>query len=154
MPTLDSDVAAMTRALALAGQAAAQGEVPVGALILHEGQVIAETYNLRETTSCATHHAEVLAIEAACKALGRWRLTGCTLFVTLEPCAMCAGAIVNSRLDRVVYGAKDAKAGAVESLYQLLSDGRLNHRPEVVGGVLAPECGLILSEFFKRKRLS
>lgn len=142
----------MRRALELACQAAAIKEVPVGALVVHENQVIAEAYNTRETARDALAHAELKAIEAACQRLGRWRLEGCTLYVTLEPCVMCAGAIVNARVERVVYGATDPKAGAVESLYQVLADGRLNHRPQVEGGVLASECGEILSRFFKQMR--
>lgn len=142
----------MRQALALADQAAAQGEVPVGALIVHENQVIAMAYNEREGLPSALAHAEILALERATKALGRWRLSGCSLYVTLEPCVMCAGALVQARVDRVIYGAKDPKAGAVESLYQILSDTRLNHRPAVTGGILAEECGQKLSEFFKSRR--
>jgi tRNA(adenine34) deaminase len=143
----------MRQALALAAQAAALGEVPVGAVIVHENAVIAEAYNERESLASALAHAELSALRLACEKLGRWRLSGCTLFVTLEPCVMCAGALVQARVDRVVYGARDAKGGAVESLYQVLADLRLNHRPEVVGGVLAEECGKILSDFFKGRRL-
>lgn len=142
----------MQRALGLARQAAQIGEVPVGALIVQGDQVIAEAFNLRESEARGIAHAELLAIDEACRKLGRWRLTGCTLVVTLEPCVMCAGAIINSRLDRVVYGAKDAKAGAVTSLYQILSDSRLNHRPEVIEGVLAEEAGRLLTEFFRNRR--
>lgn len=142
----------MRKALDLAKQASAIGEVPVGALIVHDGQVIAEAFNLRESDARSTAHAELLAIELACQKLGRWRLSGCTLVVTLEPCLMCAGAIVNSRLDKVVYGATDPKAGAVVSLYQVLEDKRLNHRPEVLGGVMASECADLLSEFFRARR--
>ena len=146
------DLEFMAKALNLVRQATDLGEVPVGALIVHGGQIVAEAYNLRETEAVATHHAELMAIEAACRQLGRWRLSGCTLYVTLEPCSMCAGAIVNARLDRVVYGAKDAKAGAVESVYQILSDSRLNHRPAITAGVRADECGAILTEFFRARR--
>ncbi len=142
----------MQRALDLARHAAEQGEVPVGAVVVFEGEEVAAAYNLRETLPSAIAHAELTAISLACEALERWRLSGCTLYVTLEPCVMCAGAIVNSRIDRVVYGARDPKAGAVDSLYQVLADARLNHRPEVVGGVLAEECGQILSDFFKGRR--
>jgi tRNA(adenine34) deaminase len=142
----------MRRALELARQAADLKEVPVGALIVHENQIIAEAYNTRETQRDALGHAELKAIDLACKKLGRWRLEGCTLYVTLEPCVMCAGAIVQARLDKVVYGATDSKAGAVQSLYQILSDSRLNHRPQVEAGVLAQECGAILSEFFRARR--
>jgi tRNA(adenine34) deaminase len=146
------DAAFMKRALLLAQQAAAIGEVPVGALIVEKQQVIAEAFNLRESEARGIAHAELLAIDLACRKLGRWRLNGCTLIVTLEPCVMCAGAIVNSRLDRVVYGALDPKAGAVSSLYQILADTRLNHRPEVVGGVMAEESARLLSDFFKARR--
>jgi tRNA(adenine34) deaminase len=148
----DSDYSYMRQALALAAYAAAQDEVPVGALIVHENTVIAQAYNERESLPSALAHAELTALALATAQLGRWRLNGCTLYVTLEPCVMCAGALVQARVDRVVYGATDPKAGAVESLYQVLADPRLNHRPEVVGGVLAEECGQILSNFFKQKR--
>lgn len=142
----------MRQALIQAGCAAVKGEVPVGAVIVYENRIIAEAYNERESLPSALAHAELTVIREACKELGRWRLTGCTLYVTLEPCVMCAGAIVNARVDRVVYGAPDPKAGAVKSLYEVLSDQRLNHRPEVQGGVLASECGEILSTFFKNRR--
>jgi tRNA(adenine34) deaminase len=146
------DINFMRQALALAERAAALGEVPVGAVIVCDNAVISEAYNERETLPSALAHAELTALRSACEKLGRWRLNGCTLYVTLEPCVMCAGALVNARVDRVVYGAKDPKAGAVESLYQVLSDARLNHRPAVQGGVLADECGSMLSEFFKKRR--
>jgi tRNA(adenine34) deaminase len=142
----------MRQALALAARAAAAGEVPVGALIVDESGVIAEAYNERETLPSALAHAELTALSLACKKLGRWRLSGCTLFVTLEPCVMCAGALVNARVDRVVYGARDPKGGAVDSLYQVLSDPRLNHRVAVTAGVLAEDCGAILSAFFRSRR--
>lgn len=142
----------MRHALELAGRAAAAGEVPVGALVVCDGQVVAEAYNLRESMPSALAHAEILAIEQATKRLGRWRLSGCTLYVTLEPCVMCAGALVQARVDRVVYGARDPKGGAVVSLFEVLSDRRLNHRPEVLGGVLEAECASILSDFFKHRR--
>lgn len=142
----------MRRALELAAQAGAMGEVPVGALVVFENQVIAEAFNRKETDHSALHHAEVLAIQQASARLGRWRLTGCDLLVTLEPCIMCAGAIVSARLDGVYYGAVDPKAGAVASLYQILSDQRLNHLPVVEGGILAEPCGQILKEFFRQRR--
>ena len=142
----------MARALELAGEARSWGEVPVGALVLRSGRIIAQAYNLRETLHDPTAHAERLALTWAGRALGSWRLDGCVLYVTLEPCAMCAGAIVLSRIARVVYGAPDPKAGACESLYRLTSDPRLNHRPEVTAGVLAAECGEILTEFFQERR--
>lgn len=146
------DVNYMRYALRLAEQAAALGEVPVGALVVCENAVITEAYNEREALPSALAHAELTALRLACEKLGRWRLSGCTLYVTLEPCVMCAGALVQARVDRVVYGARDPKAGAVESLYQVLSDTRLNHRPEVQGGVLAEECGRALSSFFEERR--
>ncbi|NJL25083.1 MAG: nucleoside deaminase [Calothrix sp. SM1_5_4] len=142
----------MRHALALAEAAARQGEVPVGALVVNESGVISEAYNERESRPSSLAHAELTALAAACEKLNRWRLTGCTLYVTLEPCVMCAGALVQSRVDRVVYGAQDPKAGAVKSLYQILADPRLNHRPSVLGGVLAEECGRVLSEFFRQRR--
>jgi len=150
----EQEINFMRKALELAAVAGSKGEVPVGALVICDNQVIAEAYNERESLPSALAHAELLALERATKKLGRWRLTGCTLYVTLEPCVMCAGAIVQSRVDRVVYGANDPKGGAVESLYKVLSDARLNHRPQVTGGVLANECGAILSEFFRKKRVS
>lgn len=139
-------------ALDLAQQAAAAGEVPVGAIVVCRGDVIAAAHNQRETLRDPTAHAEMIAITQAAEALGAWRLEGCTLYVTLEPCPMCAGGIVQARLPRVVYGAADPKAGAVESLYTLLGDGRLNHRCEVQGGVLAEECGAVLTDFFRARR--
>lgn len=148
----DADLNFMRQALALADQAAAAGEVPVGALVVHENVVIAEAYNERETRPSALAHAELLALERATARLGRWRLSGCTLYVTLEPCVMCAGALVQARVDRVVYGARDAKAGAVVSLYEVLSDARLNHRPVVEAGALADECGEKLTAFFRARR--
>jgi tRNA(adenine34) deaminase len=147
-----SDINYMRQALELAARAASSGEVPVGAVIVNETGVIAEAYNERESRPSELAHAELTALQLACEKLGRWRLSGCTLYVTLEPCVMCAGALVNARVDRVVYGARDVKGGAVESLYQILGDARLNHRPVVVGGVLADECGAILSDFFKERR--
>lgn len=142
----------MRRALELAALAADKGEVPVGALIVFDNQIITEAYNERETRPSALAHAELTVLAEACAKLNRWRLTGCTLYVTLEPCVMCAGALVQARVARVVYGARDPKAGAVESLYEVLSDARLNHRPEVTGGVLGAECGQVLSAFFQARR--
>ena len=142
----------MQRALELARAAAARGEVPVGALVVRGGAIIAESANRREEAKDPTAHAELLAIQAAARELGGWRLTGTTLYVTLEPCAMCAGALVLARVERLVYGADDPKAGAVRSLYRLVEDERLNHRLEVVRGVLAAECGEVLREFFRRRR--
>lgn len=142
----------MQRALELARHAASVGEVPVGAVVVSEGKIVAEAANQREASLIATHHAEILVIERACQALGRWRLNDCRLYVTLEPCVMCAGAIVHARLEEVVFGARDPKAGAVGSLFNVLADQRMNHRPSVVEGILARECGQILSDFFKERR--
>ncbi len=151
-PNVSSDRAAMRLAYQQAQQALAENEVPVGAVILLEGQVIAAAHNQRETLRDPTAHAEMIAITQAAEALGSWRLTGTTLVVTLEPCPMCAGAIVQARIPRVVYGATDAKAGAVHTLYELLSDRRLNHQAEIVSGVMADECGAILTRFFQQQR--
>ncbi|MCM2580168.1 tRNA adenosine(34) deaminase TadA [Streptomyces meridianus] len=140
----------MRLALAEAVLAPETGDVPVGAVVLDaDGAVIGRGRNEREATGDPTAHAEVLAIREAARATGEWRLAGCTLVVTLEPCTMCAGAIVLSRLERVVYGAVDEKAGAVGSLWDVVRDRRLNHRPEVVLGVLAGECGDLLTSFFR-----
>lgn len=147
-----SVISFMERALELARAAAQNGEVPIGALIVRDGQIVAEAANERETNKIATHHAEIRVIEEACRKLDRWRLTDCDLYVTLEPCTMCAGAIVLARLKSVIFGAPDPKAGAVGSLYNILTDTRLNHRPEVIPGVLAEECGQLLSDFFKARR--
>jgi tRNA(adenine34) deaminase len=138
-------------AIALAREAEAIDEVPVGAVAVRDGKIIATAFNTRESTKCATHHAEVLCIERACRALGGWRLPGVTLYVTMEPCAMCAGAIINARIPRVVYGAPDLRFGAFGSLINL-AEVPLNHTPEVVGGVLLDECRDVLSSYFKRKR--
>ena len=142
----------MRRALALAEEAAAMGEAPIGAVIVHDGAIIAAARNQREELRDPTAHAEMIAITQAAAALNSWRLEGCTLYVTLEPCSMCAGAIVQARVPRLVYGAADPKAGAVRSLYQLTTDARLNHRCEVMEGVLAEPCGNILTEFFRQRR--
>lgn len=150
----NADLRLMALALAEAEQAALADEVPIGAVIVRQGQVLASAHNQREQLRDPTAHAEMIAITQAATALNSWRLEDCTLYVTLEPCPMCAGAIVQSRIKRVVYGADDPKAGAVRSLYQLLQDARLNHRAEVTAGVLAEECGQVLSRFFQQKRLS
>lgn len=142
----------MLRALELARGAEAKGEVPIAAVLVGADGIIAEGANDREANKNPLGHAEILAIRAASEKLGRWRLSDCTLYITLEPCIMCAGAIVQSRIGRVVYGAKDPKAGAVESLYQILSDTRLNHRPQITSGVEAQACGEILTKFFSEKR--
>lgn len=143
-----SDVGFMDQALALAADAAAMGEVPVGAIVVVDGAVVGRGANRREIDKDPLAHAELLAIGEARRALGRWRLSGATLYATLEPCFMCAGALVNARVDRLVYGALDPKAGAVASLAQVCTDARLNHRLIVEGGVRAEECGRVLKEFF------
>ncbi|HBT77951.1 MAG TPA: tRNA adenosine(34) deaminase TadA [Planctomycetaceae bacterium] len=142
----------MREAMLLAGTAAGENEVPVGAVVVKNGRVIAADHNRRETLRDPTAHAEMLAITQAAASIGNWRLDDCTLYVTLEPCPMCAGAIVLARIPRVVYGAADPKAGAVDTLYRLLDDPRLNHRSEIIGGVLAHECGKMLSDFFRARR--
>jgi tRNA(adenine34) deaminase len=144
---------AMRAALAEAALAPETDDVPVGALVLDpRDHVIGRGHNLREATGDPTAHAELLAIRSAAAFLGQWRLSGCTLVVTLEPCTMCAGALVLARLDRLVYGATDPKAGAVESLWDVVRDRRLNHRPQVVSGVLAEECAKLLTSFFDGRR--
>ncbi|HEX3655908.1 MAG TPA: tRNA adenosine(34) deaminase TadA [Pirellulales bacterium] len=142
----------MRLALAEAQRAAAEDEVPVGAVIVHQQRVIASAHNQRESLRDPTAHAEMIAITQAAQALGSWRLEDCWLYVTLEPCPMCAGAIVQARIPWVVYGAADPKAGAVDSLYRLLDDARLNHRCQTISGLLAEPCGAILSQYFRAKR--
>jgi tRNA(adenine34) deaminase len=149
----EGDVVHMTAALAEARLALATGDVPVGALVVGPGgEVVARAHNAREATGDPTAHAELLALRQASEALGRWRLDDCTLVVTLEPCAMCAGAIVLARIPRLVLGAWDPKAGAAGSVHDLVRDRRLNHRVEVVGGLLEQECGAVLREFFDERR--
>ena len=143
----------MNLAIEEAKKAATIGEVPIGAIIVHKNEIIARGYNLRETTQNATTHAELLAIQEACAKIGSWRLEETTLYVTLEPCPMCAGAILQSRIPRVVYGARDLKAGCVDSLYTLLNDNRFNHVCEVTEGVLAETCGNLLTTFFRELRM-
>lgn len=147
----DEMITYMREAMSLAAMAEAIDEVPVGALIVRDGEIIAKAYNTREHSKCATHHAEILAIEQACRTLGGWRLPGCTLYVTMEPCAMCAGAIINARIPRVVYGAPDLRFGAFGSLINL-ADVPLNHKPEIIGGVLKDENVEMLRAYFKKKR--
>ena len=142
----------MREALAEADQAARIGEVPIGAVLVRNDQIIARAHNLRETSGDPTAHAEILALREAAETQRHWRLTGTTLYVTLEPCPMCAGALVQARVERLVYGAADPKAGATGSLMNLVQDDRLNHRVEVTSGVLATECGTILKEFFRERR--
>ncbi len=144
----------MQLAIEQAKRALLLDEVPIGCVILHDptGRVIGEGYNRRETDHDPTAHAEMIAIRQAGAALGHWRLIDCTLYVTLEPCPMCAGAIVNARIPRVVYGATDPKAGACHTLYHLTEDPRLNHRAQCAGGVLADQCAQLLKDFFARQR--
>jgi tRNA(adenine34) deaminase len=147
-----ADLAFMRQALASAQAAAGRGEVPVGAVVVVGSEVIAVAHNERETANDPTAHAEVVALRRAAAALGSWRLTEADLYVTMEPCPMCAGAIVNARIRRVYYGCHDPKAGAVRSLYQILDDRRLNHRVDVVSGVMATEAAALLRTFFGRLR--
>ena len=142
----------MTEALALARLAGEEGEVPIGAVVVCEGRVVGRGKNARERLHDPTAHAEITALQEAARTLGRWRLTGCTLYVTLEPCFMCAGALVNARVDKLVFAVPDPKAGAVGSLANVPQDARLNHRLEVASGVLADECGTLLREFFRARR--
>jgi tRNA(adenine34) deaminase len=148
----EQDEQMMRRAIELAREARNLGEVPVGAVVTRRGLVIAQAHNLRETLHDPTAHAERLALTWAGQSLGSWRLDECVLYVTLEPCTMCAGAVVLSRIARLVYGAADPKAGACASLYQLVTDRRLNHQARITAGVLAAECGEILTEFFQERR--
>jgi len=142
----------MAEALAEARRAAAEGEVPIGAVLVIEGRIAGRGRNARERLRDPTAHAEILALQEAARTLGRWRLTGSTMYATLEPCPMCAGALVNARVDRLVYGVADPKAGAVDTLFDILRDARLNHRVAVTSGVLAEECGAMLREFFRERR--
>ncbi|MDA0802280.1 MAG: nucleoside deaminase [Planctomycetota bacterium] len=142
----------MAHALALARLAATRGEVPVGAVIYRGLTILGEAANCREASTDPSDHAEIVAMRMAAAQIGGWRLLGCSMAVTLEPCTMCAGASVNARLDRIVYGADDPKAGACRSLYAIPSDLRLNHRPAVIGGVLAPACADVLRRFFRSRR--
>jgi len=128
------------------------GDVPIGCVIVYEGRIVAKAYNQREQLRDPTAHAEIIALTQAAEAVGSWRLHGCTVFVTLEPCPMCAGALVLARVDRLVYGCDDPKTGAVRSLYNIVQDPRLNHRVEVASGVMAESCSAQLQEFFRRRR--
>jgi tRNA(adenine34) deaminase len=148
----DHDLQFMQIALQQATLAPAAGEVPIAAVLVHEGQVLASAHNNRETTQDPTAHAELIVIRQAAELLHSWRLTGTTLYVTLEPCAMCAGAIVQSRIARLVFGAWDPKAGACGSIFDIPAERRLNHRVEVVGGVLEKESQTLLQDFFRPKR--
>jgi len=142
----------MRHALALAQQAAAQGEVPVGAVLVKDGVLLSEGYNRPIIDHDPAGHAEMIALRAGAKAIGNYRLTGTTLYVTLEPCVMCAGAIIHARVQRLVFGAPDPKAGAVHSHYDVIAKPRLNHVVQWTGGVLADECGQLLRDFFKARR--
>jgi len=142
----------MAEALAEARRAAAEGEVPIGAVLVVEGRIAGRGRNARERLRDPTAHAEILALQEAARTLGRWRLTGSTMYATLEPCPMCAGALVNARVDRLVYGVADPKAGAVDTLFDVVRDARLNHRITVTSAVLAEECGAVLREFFRERR--
>ncbi len=153
MTTDDSDDQRfMLAAIREADAARDEGEVPVGAVVIHNGRIIGRGHNLRETLQDPTAHAEMIALTAAAAELGSWRLSGCSLYVTLEPCAMCSGAVVLARIDRLVYGASDPKAGACTSLYNIPTDERLNHRVEVCAGTLSDQCSAVLTEFFAGQR--
>ncbi len=142
----------MKEALAEAKKAMDKGEIPVGAVVVLGGEVIGRGHNLREATGDPTAHAEMLALREAARAIGHWRLIGCTLYVTLEPCPMCAGAVINGRVDRVCFGAFDPKAGCCGTLYDLTGERKFNHHPDVAGGVLNDECAALLKEFFSKRR--
>jgi tRNA(adenine34) deaminase len=148
------DTKYMQLALAEARKAAELGEIPIGAVLveLTSGEVVAAAHNMRETWNDATAHAEIIVIREACARLKRWRLSGCALYVTVEPCPMCSGAIVNSRVDRVVYGCPDSKAGGAESIFNIITNPNLNHNAEVVSGVCEEECAEVMKAFFKRRR--
>ena len=150
---MQNHVEFMKQALSLAKEAAARGEVPVGAIVVKDGEIIGKGYNLRENNASATAHAEVIAIEEACRTLGTWRLSGCTLYVTLEPCPMCAGAVINSRIDKVVYGCDDSVAGCMGSVLRF-NRYPFNHTFDILGGVLADQSSVLLREFFEAKRHS
>jgi tRNA(adenine34) deaminase len=142
----------MKMAVEQARVAEENGDVPIGAVIVHKGQIIAKAYNQREQLQDPTAHAEIIALTQAAAALENWHLNDCTMYVTLEPCPMCAGALVLARIDRLVYGCDDPKTGAVKNLYNIVQDERLNHRLEVTSGVLAGECGKLLQKFFTKRR--
>ena len=152
MDTRSDDASWMNLAYQEAQKAFAMGETPVGAVIVFQDRVIAAAHNLRETQKDPTAHAELLAIQEASRIRGGWRLFGCTLYVTVEPCPMCAGAMLMSRIDRLVFGVRDPKAGVAGSLYNLVQDPRFNHRLEVTEGIMAEECGAILTDFFTKLR--
>ncbi len=142
----------MQLAIEEAHSAAEIGEIPIGAVIVMNGEIIARAHNMCETWQDGTAHAEVIAIREACKKLGRWRLTGCTLYVTVEPCPMCSGAIVNSRIDTVVYGCPDVKAGGAESIFNIITNPNLNHTATVISGICEDACAQVMKDFFKMRR--
>jgi tRNA(adenine34) deaminase len=142
----------MAEALALARKAGSEGEVPIGSVVVFEGRIVGRGRNARERLRDPTAHAEILALQEASRTLGRWRLTGATIYATLEPCPMCAGALVNARIDRLVYAVADPKAGAAGTLFDLPRDPRLNHQITVDSGVMAQECGAVLTDFFRARR--
>ena len=142
----------MQLALEEARKAAALGEIPIGAVLVHEGEVVARAHNMRETWQDGTAHAEIIVMQKGCKKLGRWRLSGCALYVTVEPCPMCSGAIVNSRIDTVVYGCPDVKAGGAESIFNIITNPNLNHTATVISGVCEEACAQVMKDFFKRRR--
>jgi tRNA(adenine34) deaminase len=152
MPNNEQDQRFMRVAIDQAEIARENGDVPVGAVIVREGQLIAKAYNQRQQLQDPTAHAEIIALTQAAEAVGSWRLDGCTIYVTLEPCTMCAGALVLARMDRLVYGCEDPKTGACGSLYNIVQDERLNHRLEVTSGVMESECRRQLQEFFAHRR--
>ncbi|MCB0370542.1 MAG: tRNA adenosine(34) deaminase TadA [Bdellovibrionales bacterium] len=147
-----SDQYWMSAALKLANKAAVKNEVPVGCIIVKENKIVAKAYNLREHLQSPLAHAETLAIHRAAKKLNSWRLEGCSLYVTLEPCLMCSGVILQARISRLIYGAKDEKAGATDSLFKVLSDPRLNHQVQITSGVFSEECSKVIKNFFKQLR--
>jgi tRNA(adenine34) deaminase len=149
---VDEDIYFMRLALEEASKAYAAGEVPVGAVVTRDGEVLSRAYNLREYAKDPAAHAEILSLRASSLKSDSWRLAGATLYVTMEPCIMCAGALINARIQRLVYGCKDPKAGGVDSLYNILGDTRLNHQIEVTSGVLAHECASLLRQFFIERR--
>lgn len=152
MQSINPDIHFMQMAMDQAGIAEENGDVPIGAVIVYENRVIAKAYNQREQLSDPTAHAEIIALTQAAAYIGNWRLHGCSVYVTLEPCTMCAGALVLGRLDRLVYGCDDPKTGAVKSLYNIVRDPRLNHTLEVTSGIMADECSEQLQQFFQRRR--
>ena len=152
MNILDRHAGFMNSAIELAQQAAQVGEVPVGAVIVKDGRIIGMGHNLSITNYDATAHAEIVAMRNASSSLGNYRLTGCDLYVTIEPCTMCVGAMVHARINRIVFGAKEPRAGALQSQFRLLDDGHFNHSIGVIGGILADECGEIMTQFFRERR--